>query len=124
MQLALRSKTAPLLVGVNWPQLATLKVHCAIDLCLTCNWNALWYDILRLPLLETRRRISIFRDVLDCHLIIIHGRLQDPLRRSYLCKVCINFRSSFFCDVLLLSVGLPVANAPDVLQPCGLLYYP
>ena len=22
------------------------------------------------------------------------------------------------------SVGLPVANAPDVLQPCGLLYYP
>ena len=24
----------------------------------------------------------------------------------------------------LLSVGLPVANAPDVLQPCGLLYYP
>ena len=26
--------------------------------------------------------------------------------------------------VLLLSVGLPVANAPDVLQLCGLLYYP
>jgi hypothetical protein len=25
---------------------------------------------------------------------------------------------------LLLSVGLPVANAPDVLQPCGLFYYP
>jgi len=25
--------------------------------------------------------------------------------------------------LLLLSVGLPVANAPDVLQPCGLLYY-
>ena len=25
---------------------------------------------------------------------------------------------------LLLSVALPVANAPDVLQPCGLLYYP
>jgi phosphatidylserine synthase len=25
--------------------------------------------------------------------------------------------SSSFC-------GLPVANAPDVLQPCGLLYYP
>ena len=25
---------------------------------------------------------------------------------------------------LLLSVGLPVANAPDVLLPCGLLYYP
>ena len=24
----------------------------------------------------------------------------------------------------LLSVGLPVANAPDVLQPCGLFYYP
>jgi hypothetical protein len=22
------------------------------------------------------------------------------------------------------SVGLPVANAPDVLQPCGLLYNP
>ena len=26
--------------------------------------------------------------------------------------------------VLLLSVGLPVVNAPDVLQTCGLLYYP
>jgi len=26
--------------------------------------------------------------------------------------------------LLLLSVGLLVANAPDVLQPCGLLYYP
>ena len=26
--------------------------------------------------------------------------------------------------LLLLSVGLPVANAPDVLQTCGLLYYP
>ena len=25
--------------------------------------------------------------------------------------------------LLLLSVGLLVANAPDVLQPCGLLYY-
>jgi hypothetical protein len=28
------------------------------------------------------------------------------------------YRSFFF------SVGLPVANAPDVPQPCGLLYYP
>ena len=26
--------------------------------------------------------------------------------------------------LLLLSVGLPAANAPDVLLPCGLLYYP
>jgi len=26
--------------------------------------------------------------------------------------------------LFLLSVGLLVANAPDVLQPCGLLYYP
>ena len=26
--------------------------------------------------------------------------------------------------LLLLSVGLPVANVPDVLQPCGLFYYP
>ena len=26
--------------------------------------------------------------------------------------------------LLLLSVGLHVANAPDVLQACGLLYYP
>jgi hypothetical protein len=32
-----------------------------------------------------------------------------------------------FCDLSFLfffSVGLPVANAQDVLQPCGLLYYP
>ena len=31
-------------------------------------------------------------------------------------------RKFFF--LLLLSVALPVANALDVLQPCGLLYYP
>ena len=32
------------------------------------------------------------------------------------------------CEIIMffffLSVGLPGANAPDVLQPCGLLYYP
>jgi hypothetical protein len=28
------------------------------------------------------------------------------------------------CVLLFFSVGLPVANAPDVPQPCGLLYYP
>jgi hypothetical protein len=28
-----------------------------------------------------------------------------------------------FTEVLL-SVGFPIANAPDVLQPCALLYYP
>ena len=28
------------------------------------------------------------------------------------------------CVLLLRSVGLPLANAPDVLQPCGLLYTP
>ena len=38
-------------------------------------------------------------------------------RRYFLCYLL----TSLF---LLLSVGLPVANAPDVLQPCGLLYYP
>ena len=27
-------------------------------------------------------------------------------------------------ELLLLSVGLPVAHALDVLQPCGLFYYP
>jgi len=26
--------------------------------------------------------------------------------------------ATYFRDILLLSVGLPVANAPDVLQPC------
>ena len=31
---------------------------------------------------------------------------------------------SIYNTYVLLSVGLPVANAPDVLQPCGLLYYP
>jgi hypothetical protein len=29
-----------------------------------------------------------------------------------------------FLLLLLLSVGLLVVNTPDVLQPCGLLYYP
>ena len=36
-------------------------------------------------------------------------------------KIVGKHEGSFF---LLLSVGLPVANAPDVLQPCGLLYHP
>ena len=31
---------------------------------------------------------------------------------------------NFLLLLLLLSVGIPVANAPVVLQPCGLLYYP
>ena len=38
-----------------------------------------------------------------------------PLRQSYATGQVL---------LLLLSVGLPVANAPYVLQPCGLLYYP
>ena len=41
--------------------------------------------------------------------------------------MCDASKQLHLCDVLLLllllSVGLPVANAPDVLQPCGLLYY-
>ena len=37
---------------------------------------------------------------------------------KYLCLLVMWIR------LLLLSVGLPVANTPDVLQPCGLLYYP
>ena len=40
------------------------------------------------------------------------------------CKMLRGIYSAIYGDVLLLSVGLPVANAPDVLQPCGLLYYP
>jgi hypothetical protein len=32
--------------------------------------------------------------------------------------------ASLILVLLLLSIGLPVANAPDILQPCGLLYYP
>ena len=39
-----------------------------------------------------------------------------------LCNVASNLGLGLL--LLLLSVGLPVANAPDVLQPCGLLYYP
>ena len=35
--------------------------------------------------------------------------------------VLLNKKNTYF---LLLSVGLPVANAPDVLQPCDLLYDP
>jgi hypothetical protein len=33
-------------------------------------------------------------------------------------------RSMWTVAYLFFSVGLPVANAPDVPQPCGLLYYP
>jgi hypothetical protein len=38
--------------------------------------------------------------------------------------LCVFVILRVYCCLLLLSVGLPVANAPDVLQPCGLLYYP
>ena len=33
-------------------------------------------------------------------------------------------KQTLYWLLLLLSVGLPVVNAPDVLQPYGLLYYP
>ena len=38
-------------------------------------------------------------------------------------KTCISW-TLIYRVLLLLSVGFPAANAPDVLQPCGLLYYP
>jgi len=37
---------------------------------------------------------------------------------------CVQVSYNLLDLLLLLSVGLPVVNAPDVLQPCGLLYYP
>ena len=42
------------------------------------------------------------------------------------CKIQSKFTIYVYTGLLLLllSVGLSVANAPDVLQPCGLLYYP
>ena len=46
-----------------------------------------------------------------------HCRYYFPL----LLHIC---ASQAFQSLLLLSVGLQVANAPDVLQPCGLYYYP
>ena len=42
--------------------------------------------------------------------------------RLRLGELVLYFKQYYY--LLLLSVGLPVANAPDVLQPCGLLYYP
>ena len=53
---------------------------------------------------------------------LMNGALQ--FRRYEILKIiCCLLQSRVFC-ILLLSVGLPVANAPDVLQLCGLLYYP
>ena len=52
---------------------------------------------------------------------------QEPWKKSPLTPPGIDPRTVRLpaqCLLLLLSVGLPVANAPDVLQPCGLLYYP
>jgi hypothetical protein len=44
---------------------------------------------------------------------------------SYIkCSVLFIFAINSVEAYLLLSIGLPVANAPDVLQPCGLLYCP
>ena len=47
--------------------------------------------------------------------------LKRPVVFEILCQTFFHLNSNL---LLLLSVGLPVANAPDVLQPCGLLYYP
>jgi len=52
----------------------------------------------------------------ECH------EIWEPKPRGTLWATPGLLRDSFL--LLLLSVGLPVANAPDVLQPCGLLYYP
>jgi hypothetical protein len=63
-----------------------------------------------------------------------HGESLNS-RNLMLCTFCatVQYTHSLTSNLLhniyysflhLLSVGLPVVNAPDVLQPCGLLYYP
>ena len=64
--------------------------------------------------------------------LMVHSgfsRLRISVRWRTVVKAPMNIQGPItyaqFIDYLLLfSVGLPVANAPDVLQPCGLLYYP
>ena len=60
-------------------------------------------------------------------------RLEVNLFRAWVSKRKLKYKrasakmaQNFLIPALLLvlSVGLPVANAPDVLQPCDLLYYP
>ena len=50
-----------------------------------------------------------------------HGHIFTIPKRLTFYDELHNSDAFFF---FLLSEGLPVANAPDVLQPCGLLYYP
>ena len=74
--------------------------HCILDICKRWESHSALEDL-----------------VLDLHL---RGPEDDLIRVE-----TGSHRFMYICTVLLFfSVGLLVANAPDVLQPCGLFYYP
>jgi hypothetical protein len=54
---------------------------------------------------------------------VITGRRHNNSLRSAYRIVPLFYMAAIDCHFFF-SVGLPVANAPDVPQPCGLLYYP
>ena len=72
----------------------------------------------RLP--RARRDVENAVSIVTQKFTLFYGRIQLSLENAEKVVLVV-----VLCTVLLLlSVGLPVANAPDVLQPCGLLYYP
>ena len=85
-------------------------------------YNAPLYVYCTLCMRMFMRKKCLFQDhktkILITKRALKHGTKQVKYRKI--------FGNELFLTVavLLLSVGLPVANAPDVLQPCGLLYYP
>jgi len=68
----------------------------------------------------------------ECSLLSVGHETCDELNRKLQKgqnSFVLNFMNYYnihlaVCLLLLLSVGLPVANAPDVLHPYGLLHYP
>ena len=58
-----------------------------------------------------------------CYHTVQSGRWLQTLQRELFVIIRAEVLHRYLL-LLLLSVWLPVANAPDVLQPCGLLYYP
>ena len=74
--------------------------------------------------------------IIEVHIIYVYyictslidnfGQPDDCLYLGEKCSFVDPIHNTYYTYtlLLLLSVGLPVANAPDVLQPCGLLYYP
>jgi hypothetical protein len=72
-------------------------------------------NILQVPRVQCYMLINIVKQFLK------HFR---HLNTSYINESLADTFIGFLLLLFFFSVGLPVANTPDVPKPCGLLYYP